>query len=122
MLTTLAQDMRDPNIISQEERSNCYNFKGISLLTIWHQQNICSSYPDLKLAVYIYTIYPEFILSERLTIDIILSTTAPGEIQRTAYALYISFVNLTKAVDLVSRKLTAAYKDEGKFKIFYLQK
>lgn len=76
----------------------------------------------LIIRLYIYTIYPEFILSERLTIDIILSTTAPGEIQRTAYALYISFVNLTKAVDLVSRKLTAAYKDEGKFKIFYLQK
>ena len=111
----VVQDMKDSNIITlyknKGERSDCNNYRGISLLSI--AGKVFAKVTLERLKILAERIYPEAqcgFRPERSTIDMIFSLRQLQEKCREQNRpLYIAFVDLTKAFDLVSR--------EGLFKI-----
>ena len=109
------QDMRDAKIITlyknKGERSDCNNYRGISLLSI-----VGKVYARVilgRLQKLADRIYPESqcgFRAKRSTIDMIFSIRQLQEkCKEQNMPLYVAFIDLTKAFDLVSR--------EGLFKI-----
>lgn len=105
----MPQDMRDANIITlyknKGERSDCNNYRGISLLSIVGKTFARVVLNRLQLLA--ERVYPEAqcgFRAERSTIDMIFS---PRQLQEKCREqrrpLYIAFIDLTKAFDLVSR-------------------
>ncbi|ROT60751.1 hypothetical protein C7M84_021675 [Penaeus vannamei] len=107
------QDMRDANIITlyknKGERSDCNNYRGISLLSITGKARVVLK----RLQVIAERIYPESqcgFRANRSTIDMVFSLRQLQEkCREQRQPLYIAFIDLTKAFDLVSR--------DGLFKI-----
>ena len=106
---SVPQDMRDANIHTlyknKDDKGDCNNYRGISLLSItgklyarvviWRLQ---------KLADWIYSETQCGFRSGRSTIDMIFSLRQLQEkCQEQQKPLYITFVDLTKAFDTVSR-------------------
>lgn len=109
------QDMRDAKIITlyknKGERSDCNNYRGISLLSIVGK--VYARVILVRLQKLAERIYPESqcgFRANRSTVDMIFSLRQLQEKCREQnMPLYIAFIDLTKAFDLVSR--------EGLFKI-----
>ena len=103
------QDMRDAKIITlyknKGERSNCNNYRGISLLSIIGKVYawvllICLQ----RLAEHIYPESQCGFWAERSMVDMVFSLCQPQEkCREQQMPLYIAFIDLTKAFDLVSR-------------------
>ena len=107
---TVPQDMRDPNIITlyknKGDRSDCNNYRGISLLSI-----VGKTFARVvlgRLQTLAERVYPEAqcgFRAERSTIDMIFSLRQLQEkCREQRRPLYIAFIDLTKAFDLVSRQ------------------
>lgn len=107
---TVPQDMRDANIVTlyknKGDRSDCNNYRGISLLSI-----IGKAFAKVvlkRLQALAERVYPESqcgFRAERSTTDMIFSLRQLQEKSREQkQPLYIAFIDLTKAFDLVSRK------------------
>ena len=103
------QEMKDSNIITlyknKGDRSDCNNYRGISLLSIVGK---CYARVTLRrLQKLAERIYPESqcgFRPERSTIDMIFSLRQLQErCREQRQPLYIAFIDLTKAFDLVSR-------------------
>ena len=103
------QDMRDAKIITlyknKGERSDCNNYRGISLLSI-----IGKVYAQVlliclqRLAEHIYPESQCGFQAERSMVDMVFSLCQLQEkCREQQMPLYIAFIDLTKAFDLVSR-------------------
>ena len=103
------QEMRDAKIITlyknKGERSDCNNYRSISLLSI-----IGKVYAQVllihlqKLAEHVYLESQCGFLAERSTVDMVFSLCQLQEkCREQQMPLYIAFIDLTKAFDLVSR-------------------
>ncbi len=107
---TVPQDMRDANIITlyknKGDRSDCNSYRGINLLSIVGK--IFARVVLYRLQVLAERVYPEAqcgFRSQRSTIDMIFSLRQLQEkCREQRQPLYIAFIDLTKAFDLVSRK------------------
>lgn len=106
---TVPQDMRDANIITlyknKGDRSDCNNYRGISLLSI-----VGKTFARVilnRLQRLADRVYPEAqcgFRAERSTIDMIFSLRQLQEkCREQRRPLYIAYIDLTKAFDLVSR-------------------
>lgn len=106
---SVPQDMRDANIITlyknKGDRSDCNNYRGISLLSI-----VGKTFARVvlnRLQSLAERVYPESqcgFRAERSTIDMIFSLRQLQEkCREQRRPLYIAFIDLTKAFDLVSR-------------------
>ena len=103
------QDMRDSKIITlyknKDERNDCNNYRGISLLSIVGK--VFARVILIRLQKLAERIYPESqcgFRAERSTIDMVFSLRQLQEKCREQHMpLYIAFIDLTKAFDLVSR-------------------
>ena len=103
------QDMRDANIVTlyknKGDRSDCNNYRGISLLSIVGK--LFARVVLKKLQRLADRVYPESqcgFRAERSTIDMIFSLRQLQEKCREQHMpLYLAFIDLTKAFDLVSR-------------------
>ena len=106
---SVPQDMRDANIITlyknKGDRSDCNNYRGISLLSI-----VGKTFARVmlnRLQTLAERVYPEAqcgFRAERSTIDMIFSLRQLQEkCREQRRPLYIAFIDLTKAFDLVSR-------------------
>ena len=101
----VAQDMKDAKIITlyknQGDRSDCSNYRGISHLSIVGKVVLA------RLKQLAERVYPESqcgFRAERSTVDMIFSLRQLQEKCREQQKpLYIAFIDLTKAFDLVSR-------------------
>ena len=97
--------MREANIVTlyknKGDRDDCNNYRGISLL------NIFAKVVLMKLRVLTERIYPESqcgFRAKRATIDMIFSLQQLQEkCGEQGKPLYVAFIDLTKAFDLVSR-------------------
>ena len=105
----LPQNFKDSKIVtlykSKGDRSNCDNYRGISLLSVIGK--MFSRVVLRRLRVLANTIYPESqcgFRAERSTIDMIFTLAQLQEkCREQRQPLYVAFVDLTKAFDLVSR-------------------
>ncbi|KAL8582045.1 hypothetical protein ACOMHN_028026 [Nucella lapillus] len=106
---TVPQDMRDANIITlsknKGDRSDCNNYRGISLLSI-----VGKTFARVvlnRLQSLAERVYPEVqcgFRAERSTIDMIFSLRQLQEkCREQRRLLFIAFIDLAKAFDLVSR-------------------
>ena len=103
------QDMRDSKIITlyknKGKRNDCNNYRGISLLSIVGK--VFARVILIRLQKLAERIYPESqcgFRAERSTIDMVFSLRQLQEKSREQHMpLYIAFIDLTKAFDLVSR-------------------
>ena len=106
---SVPQDMKDSNIITlyknKGDCSDCNNYRGISLLSV-----IGKMFAHIilhRLQILADRIYPESqsgFHSKRSTIDMIFSLCKLQEKCREQnQPLYLAFIDLTKAFDLVSR-------------------
>ena len=103
------QDMRNAKIVTlyknRGDRSDCNNYRGISLLSTVGK--VFARVVLSRLQILANRIYPESqcgFRSERSTIDMIFSVRQLQEKCREQHMpLYIAFIDLTKAFDLVSR-------------------
>lgn len=103
------QDMRDSKIITlyknKGARSDCNNYRGISLLSVVGK--VFARVVLMRLQVLAERVYPESqcgFRAGRSTIDMIFSIRQLQEKCREQQKpLYIAFIDLTKAFDLVSR-------------------
>ena len=102
-------DMRDAKIITlyknKGERSDCNNYRGISLLSI-----VGKAFARVllnRLQVLAERVYPEAqcgFRAARSTIDMVFSVRQLQEkCREQRQPLYLAFIDLTKAFDLVSR-------------------
>ena len=106
---SVPQDMKDSNIITlyknKGDHSNCNNYCGISLLSVIGKMFACIILHRLQILA--DRIYPESqcgFCSKRSTIDMIFSLCQLQEKCREQnQPLYLAFIDLTKAFDLVSR-------------------
>ena len=111
------QDMRDANIITlyknKGDRSDCNNYRGISLLSITGK--LFARVVLKRLQVLAERVYPESqcgFRSNRSTVDMIFSIRQLQEkCREQRQPLYMAFIDLTKAFDLVSR--------DGLFKVLH---
>jgi len=105
----IPQDMRDANIVTlyknKGDRSDCNNYRGISLLSI-----VGKAFARVVLArlqTLASRVYPESqcgFRAGRSTVDMIFSLRQLQEkCREQQMPLYIAFIDLTKAFDLVSR-------------------
>ena len=109
------QDMRDANIITiyknKGSRGDCNNYRGISLLSIVGK--LFARVVLKRLQVLANRVYPESqcgFRAGRSTIDMVFSVRQLQEkCREQGRPLYMAFIDLTKAFDLVSR--------DGLFKI-----
>jgi hypothetical protein len=112
------QSMRDANIVTlyknKGDRSDCNNYRGISLLSVVGKLFARIALNRLqKLADQVYPESQCGFRSKRSTIDMIFSLRQLQEKCREQHQpLYIAFIDLTKAFDLVSQ--------DGLFKILPL--
>ncbi|XP_035663411.1 uncharacterized protein LOC118407100 [Branchiostoma floridae] len=105
----IPQDMKDSNIVTlyknKGDRSDCNNYRGISLLSIVGK--IFARVVLGRLQRLADRVYPESqcgFRSERSTIDMIFSLRQLQEkCREQRQPLYIAFIDLTKAFDLVNR-------------------
>ena len=103
------QDMRDANIVTlyknKEDRSDCNNYRGISLLSV--VEKVFARVVLARLQSLASRVYPESqcgFRAGRSTVDMIFSLRQLQEKCREQQKpLYIAFIDLTKAFDLVSR-------------------
>ena len=103
------QDMRESKIITiyknKGERNDCNNYRGISLRSI--VVKVFARVILIRLQKLAERIYPESqcgFRAERSTIDMIFSLRQlPEKFREQHMPLYITFIDLTKASDLVSR-------------------
>ena len=106
---TVPQDMRDSKIITlyknKGERSDCNNYRGISLLSI-----VGKAYARVvlnRLQKLAERVYPESqcgFRASRSTIDMVFSVRQLQEkCRKQRRPLYLAFIDLTKAFDYVSR-------------------
>ena len=103
------QDMREAKIITlfknKGERSDCNNFRGISLLSVIGK--VFTKVILIRLQKLAECVYPESqcgFRAGRYTIDMIFSLRQLQEkCREQQMPLYIVFIDLTKAFDLVSR-------------------
>ena len=103
------QDMRDAKIVTlyknKGERSDCNNYRGISLLSIVGK--VYARVLLARLQKLAERIYPESqcgFRAGRSTVDMVFSLRQLQEKSREQnLPLYIAFIDLTKAFDLVSR-------------------
>ena len=103
------QDMRDCNIVTlyknKGDRSDCNNYRGISLLSIVGK--LFARIALNRLQRLADRVYPESqcgFRAERSTVDMIFSLRQLQEkCREQQQSLYIAFIDLTKAFDLVSR-------------------
>lgn len=104
------QDMRDTKIVTlyknKGDRSDCNNYRGISLLSIVGK--IYARIILVRLQKLAERVYPESqcgFRAERSTIDMIFSLRQLQEKAREQnMPLYVAFIDLTKAFDTVSRE------------------
>ncbi|KAJ8044654.1 RNA-directed DNA polymerase from mobile element jockey [Holothuria leucospilota] len=104
------QDMRDTRIVTlfknRGDRSDCNNYRGISLLSIVGK--LFARVALNRLQILAHRVYPESqcgFRSCRANIDMIFSLRQLQETCREQrQPLYLAFVDLTKAIDLASRK------------------
>lgn len=104
------QDMRDAKIITlyknKGERSDCNNYRGISLLSIVGK--VFARVALNRLQKLAERIYPESqcgFRAERSTIDMIFAVRQIQEkCREQQLPLHMAFIDLTKAFDLVSRR------------------
>ena len=104
------QDMRDANIVTlyknKGDRSDCNNYRGISLLSVVGE-SLCPRVVLGHLQSLASRVYPESqcgFRAGRSTVDMIFSLRQLQEKCREQQKpLYIAFIDLTKAFDLVSR-------------------
>ncbi|XP_062615832.1 uncharacterized protein LOC134277519 [Saccostrea cucullata] len=107
---TIPQDMRNASIITlyknKGDRSDCNNYRGISLLSI-----VGKAFARVvlnRLRKLAERVYPEAqcgFRAERSTIDMVFSLRQLQEkCREQRRPLYIAFIDLTKAFDLVSRQ------------------
>ena len=107
--SSLPHDLKDSSIVTlyknKGDRSDCNNYRGISLLSTAGKifERVCL--PRLqRLAEQIYTDSQCGFRAERCTIDMIFSLRQLEEKCRDQKrSHYVAFVDLTKAFDLVSR-------------------
>ena len=105
----IPQDMRDANIVTlyknKGDRSDCNNYRGISLLSIVGK--VFARVVLCRLQALASRVYPESqcgFRAGRSTVDMIFSLRQLQEkCQEQRMPLYIAFIDLTKAFDLVSR-------------------
>ena len=103
------QDMRDAKIVTlyknKGDRSDCNNYRGISLLSIVGK--VYARVLLARLQQLAERVYPESqcgFRAERSTVDMIFSLCQLQEkCKEQQKPLYIAFIDLTKAFDLVSR-------------------
>ena len=106
---TVPQDLRDANIVTlyknKGDRSDCNSYRGISLLSI-----VGKAYARIilkRLQILAERVYPESqcgFRTGRSTTDMIFSLRQLQEkCREQRQPLYIAFIDLTKAFDLVSR-------------------
>ena len=103
------QDMRDAKIITlfknKGERSDCNNYRGISLLSVIGK--VFAKVILIRLQKLAERVYPESqcgFRAGRSTIDMVFSLRQLQEkCREQQMPLYIAFIDLTKAFDLVSR-------------------
>ncbi|KAL1255575.1 hypothetical protein QQF64_013636 [Cirrhinus molitorella] len=101
--------MRDANIITlyknKGDRSDCNNYRGISLLSV--VSKVFARVALARLQALASRVYPESqcgFRTGRSTVDMIFSLRQLQEkCQEQQMPLYIAFIDLTKAFDLVSR-------------------
>ena len=106
---SVPQDMKDCNIVTlyknKGSRSDCNNYRGISLLSVVGK--LIARVILVRLQLLAERIYPESqcgFRAERSTIDMVFSVRQLQEkCREQQMPLYIAFVDLTKAFDLVSR-------------------
>ena len=107
----LPQDMRDAKIVTliknKGDRSDCNNYRGISLLSV-----VGKVFPRVvfaRLKILADRIHPESqcgFRSGRSTVDMIFSVRqlqVAGKCREQLQPLYLAFIDFTKASDLVSR-------------------
>ena len=112
VISDVPQDMRNAKIINapmyknKVDRSDCNNYRGISLLSIVGK--VFARVVLVRLQVLAERIYPESqcgFRSKRSTVDMIFSIRQLQEkCREQQMPLYIAFIDLTKAFDLVSRQ------------------
>ena len=103
------QDVRDANIITlykyKGDRSNCYNYRGISLLSIVGK--LFAHISLKRLHVLAERVYPESqcrFRANRSTIDMVFALRQLQEkCREQRQSLFVAFIDLMKAFDLVSR-------------------
>ena len=106
---TVPQDMRDAKIVTlyknKGDRSDCNNFRGISLLSITGK--VFARVVLNRLQKLAEKVYPESqcgFRASRSTIDMVFSVRQLQEkCREQRRPLYLAFIDLTKAFDLVSR-------------------
>ena len=106
---TIPQDMRDANIVTlyknKGDRGDCNNYRGISLLSIVGK--VYARVVLNRLQKLADRIYPESqcgFRAKRSTVDMIFSVRQLQEKCREQHKpLFMAFIDLTKAFDLVSR-------------------
>ena len=103
----ILQDMRDANIVTlyknKGDRSDCDNNRGISLLSIVGK--VFPRVPLTRMQSLASQVYPESqcgFRAGRSTVDMIFSLRQLQENYREQQPLFLAFVDLTKAIDLVS--------------------
>ena len=104
------QDMRDAKIITlcknKGERNDCNNYRGISLLGIVGK--VFARVILVRLQKLAERVYPESqygFRAERSTVDMVFSLRQLQEkCREQQMPLYVAFIDLTKAFDLVSRE------------------
>ena len=107
---TVPQDMRDANIVTlyknKGDRSDCNNYRGISLLSVVGK--VFARVALTKLQLLAERTLPESqygFRTGRSTIDMIFSVRQLQEkCREQRRPLFISFIDLTKAFDLLSRR------------------
>ena len=105
----VVQDMKDSKIITlyknKGERADCNNYRGISLLSI--AGKAFAKVALKRLQILGDRVYPESqcgFRPERSTVDMIFSLRQLQEkCREQGKPLYVAFIDLTKAFDLVSR-------------------
>ena len=106
----MPKDMRNAKIITlhktKSDRSNCYSYRGVSLLSIVGK--VFARVVLVRLQVLAERVYPESqcgFRRKRSTVDMIFSIRQLHEkCREQQMPLYIAFIDLTKAFDLVSRQ------------------
>ena len=109
------QDMRNAKIITlfknKGERSVCNNYRGISLLSVIGKVFVKVILIRLqKLAEHVYPESQCGFRAARSTLDMVFSLSQLQKCREQQVPLYITFIDLTKAFELVSR--------DGLFQIF----